>query len=298
MGMHETNYPEFVTTKIREISRRTELSEAEIVQEYEELFRDPFIHEDPQFTNDEERHRYAVAVLWTRYTTRPPVKPHETIPIGFSGLRLTRRGRTPMSNLFALVRYGGETKLKRIVLRNESASIYKKINLFCKYVVKLGEFSKGNDLIADNRSKFVDPVALKLTPAKVLERLNAKKVTIKDAKKFPSRVDSAGYVDSLDWRTVRGIIARSQQGERDDGTTYGVYTLSDSTVDTEPRVAPDGRVLRPGLTVWVAPELMLYENESEVDAVGTIQINKKTEEPSMNAYLIVPVHAREKTGGE
>lgn len=290
--------PKFVEEKIEKISRRTEVDKADLDKEYEELFNDAFVQEDPQFSNDEERHIFAIEVLWARYTTKAPVKAHEVIPIGFSGRRLTRRGRTPMANLFALVKYGGEVKLKRVVLRNESAELYKEINLFSKYIVKLGEFSKSNDLIADNRAKFVDPVALKLTPAKVLEMLKPKRVTIKDARKFPSRIDSIGYVDTLDWRTVRGIIARSQQGERDDGTTYGVYTLSDSTVDTEPRVAPDGRVLRPGLTVWIAPELMAYDDESEVDAVGTIQISKKTEEPSMNAFLIVPVHAREKTGGD
>lgn len=293
MGMH----PEFVDKKVEEISRRTEIDGAEIQKEYDELFNDPFIQEDSQFTTDEERHRYAIAVLWTRYIGRPPTKNYEVIPVGFSGLRLTRSTKTPMSNLFAFVKYGGDTKLKRVVLRGESAEFYKEIDLYSKYTVKLGEFSKGNDLIADNRSKFVDPVALKLTPAKILEKLKPKRIAIRDAKKFPSRLDSTGYVDALDWRAVRGIIVRNQQGKRADGTDYGVYTLSDSTVDSEPKVTPDGKILRPGLTVWIAPELMIYERESEIDAIGTVQINRKTDEPSMNAYLLIPIHAREK-GGE
>ncbi len=291
------NYPEDVSKKIKDISRRSEVGEPELKEEYDKLFNDPWVQEDEQFKTDSERHNFAINVLWSRYMSKPPMKPYEAIPIGHSGLRLTRSGKTPMSNLFALVKYGRDTKLKRIVLRNESAELYKEIGLFCKYTVRLGEFSKGNDLIADNRTKFVDPVALKLTPADILEKLNPKRVTIKDAKKFPSRIDSTGYIDTLDWRVTRGIIIRSQQGERDDGTSYGVYTLSNITVDGEPRVTPDGRVLRPGLTVWIAPELMTFEDESEVDTVGTIQINKKTTEPSMNAYLVVPVHAREKSGG-
>lgn len=290
-----TEYPEFVTEKIESISQRTEIDKREIAKEYEELFNDPFIREDPQFTTDEERHRYAVAVLWTRYVSRPPVKAFEVIPVGFSGLRIARSG-VAVSNLFAFVKFGGETKLKRIVLRGEVADLYKEIVLCSKYEVKLGEFSTG-DLIADNRSKFVNPVALKLTPAKALEKLNLKMVTIKNAGKLPSRIDSTGYVDSLDWRVVRGIIVGDYRGKRDDGTEFGVYTLSDATVNSEPKVTPDGKILRPGFTVWVPPELMIYEKESEIDAVGTITIGRKTGEASMNAFLLAPVHARE-VGGE
>lgn len=291
MGMH----PEAVTKRVEEISRRTEIDEAEILREYEELFNDPFIQEDPQFTTDEERHQYAIAVLWTRYISRPPVKNYEVIPIGFSGLRIARSG-IPMSNLFTFIKYGNDVKLKRVVLRDETADSYKEIVLCSKYNVKLGEFSKGNDLIADNRSKFHDPVALKLTPSEILKRLNPKRVAIKDAKKFPSRMDSTGFIDTLDWRVVRGIIVGDYRGKRDDGTDFGVYTLSDETIDSEPKVTPDGKILRPGFTVWIAPELMNYEREGEIDAIGTIGINRKTGEPSMNAFLLVPVHAREKGG--
>lgn len=285
MGVH----PEYVVKKFAEISRRTKIDGAEIQRGYEELFNDPFIQQDPQFTTDEERHRYAVAVLWTRYISRPPTKDYEIIPIGFSGLRIARSG-VEMSNLFAFVKFGGEIKLKRIVLRGEVADIYKEVVLFSKYNVKLGEFSTG-DLIADNRSKFVDPVAIKLTPSEILKRLNPKRVTLKDAAKMPSRTDSTGYVDPLDWRVVRGIIVGGHRGKRDDDTDFGVYTLSDETIDSEPKVSPDGKVLRPGFTVWIAPELMNFEGGSEIDAIGTITVSKKTGEPSMNAFLLVPVHA-------
>lgn len=290
-----TEYPQFVTEKIESISKRTEINQAEIAKEYEELFNDPFIREDPQFTTDEERHRYAVAVLWTRYVSRPPVKPFVVIPVGFSGLRIARSG-VATSNLFAFIKYGSDTKLKRIVFRAEVADMYKEIVLCSKYEVKLGEFSTG-DLIADNRAKFINPVATNLTPAGVLEKLNPKRIALKEAEKMPSRIDSTGYVDTLDWRVVRGIIVSNYRGKRDDGTEFGVYGLSDATLNSEPKVTSDGKILRPGFTVWVPPELMVFEKESEIDAIGTITISRKTNEASMNAFLLVPVHARE-VGGE
>jgi hypothetical protein len=291
-GGKRMNLPESVMKRIDEISQRTGISQEEINREYEELFNDPFIQQDPQFSTDEERHRYAIAVLWTRYVSRPPVREFEIIPIGFSSVRITKSG-VPMSNLFALVKSGNGVKLRRIVLRGEQAEAYKNITLCSKYITKLGEIGTGGDLIADNRTRFENPVGIKLTLKEILDQLNIPKITVKDAEKKPSRTDSTGYVDILDWRVVRGIIVRANRGKRDDGSEYGVLTIADESVSGEPRVTPDGRVLRPGLTVWIAPELMLYEVESEVDVAGTIQIGQKTGEPLMNAFVISPVHAKE-----
>jgi hypothetical protein len=284
------NFPDFVLERVKTISQRTEISEEEILRDYEELFSDPFIQQDPQFQTEEERHRYAVAVLWTRYISRPPVREYEIIPIGFSPLRTTKTGGE-MASLFALVKTPNGVKLKRIVLRGEMTEKRKEITLFCKYVPKLGEFSSG-DLIADNRSKFENPVKIALEPHQMLERLGIKRINIKQAEKFPSQVGSDGYINTTDWRIIRGIIVRANRGTRDDGTEWGVYTIADETVNDEPVVTPDGRILRPGFTCWVAPEFMIYEEESECDFVGTVQIDRKTGEPFMNAYLILPIHAK------
>jgi len=284
--------PDFVEERISKIQERTQISADEIRRDYNEIFQDPFIQDDPQFTSDEERHRYAVAVLWTRYISRPPVKEYDIIPIGFSPVRVTKRTGQEMSSIFAFVKTPNGVKLKRIVLRGTMADKIREITRFAKYRVKLGEFSKGGDMIADNRAKFENPVMLKLSRDDIIKRVGAKRVSIKDAEKFPSHVGSDGYVNTTDWRVVRGIIVRANMGKRDDGSEWGVYTLADETVNDEPRVTPDGRVLRPGLTCWVSPHLMEYEVESEVDVLGTIQIGRKTGEPFMNVFLILPIHAR------
>jgi len=290
--------PPFVEEKIQQIHQRTEISIDEIKRDYEEIFQDPFIQEDPQFHDDNERHRYAVAVLWTRYVSRPPVREYDIIPAGITGERVTSTGKKT-AEVYALVKSRTGVKPRRIVLQEPVVDLRKTINLptpesSFKYTVKLGEFSQGGDMIADNRAKFDNPVLLKANAWQVLERWGAKKIDkLADAKKFPSKTGSDGYVDRLDWRIVRGIITRQYRGERDDGTEFGVITITDLSLNDEPTVTADGRVLQPGFSVWVAPEFVnIYQDESEIDAVGTIQIARNTGEPFMNAYLILPVHAK------
>jgi len=282
--------PDFVLQRIQLISQKTGISVKEITGEYLEIFRDPFIQEDPQFTSDEERHRYAAAVLRARDFARPPGREYEIIPIGFSGKRLTETG-TPMSTVYVLVKDSRGVKLKRLVLRDEMADLYKVITLFAKYKVKLGEFSSG-DLVADNRAKFNNPVKLKLSPQDILAKIGVQRVAnLKQTKNFISKIGSDGYVVETDWKVVRGIIVRAYRGTRKDGTEFGVYTIVDDSLEDEPIVTPDGKVIPPGFSVWVAPEQMIYAVESECDFAGTIQVGSD-KQPFMNAYLVIPVHAR------
>lgn len=283
--------PDFVIKTISDIQQRTGISRDEIARDYNEIFSDPFISEDPQFKTDEERHKYAKAVLWTRYVSRPPMKEYDVIPWGFEGERITRKG-TAQSSVHAFIKTNQGTKNRRVVLRGDLASKIREITQYAKYTVKLGEFQAGGDMIGDNRTRFVDPIAINISPEKLIERINAKRLSLKDVEKFPSKIGSDGYVDQNDLRVVRGIMIRPTRWERDDHTFGGVFTLADDTLDEEPRVSPDGTIITPGLTCWVAPHLLVYQPESEVDAIGTTRKSKKTGEMSMNVFCILPVHAK------
>lgn len=226
----------------------------------------------------------------TRYLFRPPVREYDVIPIGMGGLRQTKIGE--MSTLFALVRSGpgSPTTLKRIVFLGDSARESRSITLFAKYRVKLGTFSSG-DLRADSRSIFEDPTPINLDKRELLKYLSIKIIPISEAEKHLSRTDSSGYTDPLDWKAIKGIIIRVFKGNRPDGTPYGVYTVVDESVGTEPKVSADGKVLTPGFTVWIAPELMEYDTESECIFVGTIQ-KREGKEPFMNCYMVIPLFVR------
>jgi len=182
------------------------------------------------------------------------------------------------------------------VCRGPLADVYRSISLFNGYTVKLGEFKKGGDLIADARAVFSNPVRLKIEPRQLMEKIGVKRIKIKDTSKFPSALRAgqrkgSTYVDRADWRCVRGIIVREFRGTRDDETEYGCYTISDETVNGEPTVADDGTVIMPGFTAWTDPSHMIFGLEDQVDLYGTIRINKD-QEAQMDALLILPVHVR------
>lgn len=281
--------PEYVQDRIHRINQKTGIDLDEILRSYYEIFNSDFVQKDPQFKTDDERHRYSVAVLWSMYIARRPAREYVVIPIGFEAKRITRRSGVPSSSIYALVK--GRKGIQRIVCQGEGiADLYKSVNLFCQYRVKLCEFS-GGDLQADNRTKFVNPVRLKIEPRTLMEKIGIKRIPrIADVPKFPSAVRSDGFVDRRDWRVVRGIIVRSFRGTRDDGTEFGVYTISDDSVSEEELTDEEGVPLT-GLTVWAPPELMVYEQYDECDFYGHVSIGKNGV-PDMNAYLILPVHAR------
>jgi len=283
--------PDNVTERIKLINSRTQINIDEIERDYNEIFNDPFIQEDTQFQSDEERHRYAVMVLWTRYVARPPVQEFTLVPIGIGGMRLARSSGKPNCEIYVLIK--GQNKIKRIACRGPLSDLYRNVNLFDQYTVKLGEFQKGGDLIADNRTKFEKPKRLKLKPAELMSKIGVKKISVAAASKFPSAQRSDGYLDRGDWRCVQGIIIREYRGTRDDETQFGVYTIADETLNGEPTVADDGTVLLPGFTVWVDPSLMVYQTEDEVACYGTVSVTREGE-AQMNAYSILPIHTRER----
>ncbi len=285
--------PDHVTERIKLINTRTEIDVAEIKRDYKEIFTDPFIQEDAQFKSDEERHRYAAMVLWTRYVARPPVEEYTVVPIGIGGMRLARSSGIPSSEIYVLVK--GQKKIKRITCRGPLSDMHKKVNFFHQYTnVKLGEFSKGGDMIADNRTRFEKPKRLKLKPAELYEKAGVKQISVAAASKFPSAMKEDGWLDRSDWRAIRGIILRENRGTRKDDTEYGVYTIADETMNGEPTVADDGTILMPGFSVWVDPSLMVYQTEDELECFGTVTINKAGE-AQMNAFSILPVHTRRRS---
>jgi hypothetical protein len=277
--------PDFVVERINLISQKTGIDIETLNKAYLEIFSDPFVQTDPQFQTDLDRHRYSVAILWARYIARPPAKEWQVIPIGIGPVRQSRLG--PVCCVMALTKSVGKLEMRRVIVPADSVE---QIQLFAGYKVLLGQFKTG-DLIADSRTRWENPTNTGVDANKIIEMLKIKRITIAEAKKNLSRIGPDGYVDETDWRVIRGIIVSSSRGEKE-GREWANYVIVDETVEGEPRVTSDGRVLRPGFTVWANPILMVYDSESEVDCVGTVQLGSQTQEPFMNAYLIIPVVVR------
>ena len=113
----------------------------------------------------------------------------------------------------------------------------------------------------------------------------AKRITCAETLTNPSRKQpNSKYIDELDWRIVRAIIQDKGSGEREDKSEYAYYHVGDYS--TLPNGAPFGL-----MPIWIPPELLVYEEPSECDFVGTINVDEEGLTSSMQCFMIVPVHA-------
>lgn len=287
------NLPQFVNERIDLIQRKSGINKAEIVKDYIRYFEDPYVQEDKSFSGDEARHKYTAMILWNSYINRPPVKLVNIIIAGLGGVRTTRAGKK-QGEAFTLFKYKDGYRPRRIVFQEDIVDVLKELVPLAAYKTKLGEFSAGGDYVADNRSIFDTPINTNLTAEKVLQMIRAERVPkLSDTKNYPSKINAAGYVDSSDWKIVSGLVYSSYRGPRknDPDSEMGVYNIIDFSLSRETTVSEDGRASRPGFTCWCAPELVIYEDESELEFAGPISLSK-TGEASMNIYLINPIHAR------
>lgn len=62
-----SSYPDFVLERLEKIATRAKIPEDDLRKELEEILDADFIMHDPQFEGDDERLRYSIAILWTRY---------------------------------------------------------------------------------------------------------------------------------------------------------------------------------------------------------------------------------------
>ena len=284
-------YPDFVSKKLEEISKRTETDIEEVKKEYEKFFNSDFIQGDEQFTNDEDRHQYAKNVFWTRYILRKPVKSFNLIPIGMDSIRKSKKTGMENTSMFCLDDKGD---IRRVTLKGDICKAVKNLSLWSMYKdIKLGEFKDSKDLIADDRADFNNPEKLSVSPEDLLSNQEFPEVKIIDAGKQLSKVGSDGYVVKTDWKCIRGIVLRYNKSGEDADSEWGVYTIVDESVDPdkmEPEVSPSGEILPPGFSVWTSPNLMNYGVESECRFIGTIQ-KSQDGKVSMNAYSVIPIHA-------
>lgn len=282
--------PKFVKDSLQNLCQHQGLSFEQVKKGTLEFFNSDLVTKDLQFSANEAKWRYTLACMHTRYMARLPVKQYMVMPIGFSGLRITKQNKR-MSTVFAITRSKvgeKEPKLRRIVFQGKFAEMFRHMTFNSTYdPIELTQF-KGGDLGVDDRAEFVKPKGL-MKPSDVLERIEekgwVKRITCAETLTNPSKNQpDSKYIDELDWRVIRAVIHDKGMGKREDKTEYAYYHVGDYS--TLPNKAPYGI-----LTVWCAPELMVYEEPSECDFVGTITVDKEGLTSSMNCYMIVPIHA-------
>ncbi len=282
--------------RLTAIQQRTGMGRQDVLKELEtqvSKFKD-----DPQLSDPTSLYNYGSAVLWAKYVNRMQVKDTEIIPVGFESLRKTKAGKI-MSALYVVAREGPKTSFRRVSLPAVVADIYRKVNCLSntgayKYNVKLGTYGNtpGADFAADDRSIFESPTPIKLTPEAFRKMFNIPMITIEEAPNSPSKVTSTNNIIRTDWKCIRGVIAGSSIFKRKDSELEGaVCRIIDRTTPMDTYITREGKKIESTFSMWTAPEFALWEDQSECDFYGTIQVDPKEHSASGNAYLVIPVRA-------
>ena len=300
--------PSFVEERLRQISQTRQIAYEILLKEYAQTYD---THARNAEMTDEEKHRYAIMILWKDYVARPPAEIKQIIIAGIGGVRLTSTNKLQGEAMVLAPNTEKKLILRRLVLQESAIQFLPQLVQYAGYKVKLGEFAAGGDLVADDRADFSSPINTGLTFAKLMEQIRATRVpSLTEAIKYPSKVKSDGYPDTTDWKIVRGVVSNNPYvGERKDKKTrFGVYNIMDTSLgNQEPELTEDGQIIRPGFTVWCAPELCKWAKDSLLEFAGTIGTNQESKEvkkareaagkpapkltASMNGYVINPIAA-------
>jgi len=287
--MSQTELPEFVKKKLEYLSQKIGVSFEQLESRYWEIYNDPWLQQDPSFRTPDERHAYAVRILWVEAVSRPPSKEFYVIPFGYTGVRISKSSGVPMSRIYVLQKDGDQWKKNVIVCKEKHAYLYRDIRLFYLYKAKL--FDTGGVLMPNYDTSFNDPKPLNLDPLTlVIKSVGVDVFKLIDVHKHVSRKQN-GFIDEFDIKGLYGIVVRWRKGKRQDGTEYGFYVVSDDSVGLEDTADEEGRIIPAQFTVWIAPELVKYDERSEIFVYGTVSVGSDGV-PFMNAYGVIPIHAR------
>lgn len=257
---------------------------------YREIYEDDWVQSDPQFRTDEDRHAYAIRVLWVRIAAAPPAKDFVVVPFGYTDARYTKAG-VLQSRIYVMILEGDSYRKGVLICKGNQAKLYEDVELFAAYKIKASP-GKGNVLWATNQTRFENPRPIGINPVQFMTKyVGIKMVRIADTPKALTKTDDNGFRDEFDLRGIVGIVLRFRTGERQDGTTWGVYTISDDSVGTDDVVDEQGNIIPAQFTVWTPKPLIKYDVESECLFVGTVQLDSDGE-PFMNAISVVPIRAR------
>lgn len=295
-NLSKPELPSSVATKITELSSKFNIKAEDLKKQYWEIFKDPFIQSDPQFTNNKDRHAYAIRVLWVRIAAQPPTKGYIVIPFGIREPRTAKSSGITQSRIYVMVK-GLKKRLEKkvIVCKGAFSGLCNDVRLFHAYKTELSAFT--TIFFASSKTKFTNPKPLPVEPTKFLvEHVGASPIKIAKTPYKPSKKDKTGrYTDEFDLRLIKGIVLRYNKGKRADGSDWAVYTVSDESIGKE-RVTPNGKIIPSQFTVWVPSSMMKYDTESELLFLGTVSLTAE-KEPQMNAIAVIPIHAKPIEGG-
>ena len=285
--------PDFVREKIAEISQAKGYDPRELLEEYIKILNDDNIA-NIVFDDPAERFEMALGILLSHVLDSTPAFDFNVIPVGISNVRDTSKGL--MRRLYCIIVEENTLRLESVGIFEDFFSKLRDIQFFNLYRVKLGKLSDGS-LIFVNKTRFnsCEPVLEQFNRNAVYELLSRVGVVrvpkIPDAPKYPSKMrktsDGREVIDDTDWRVIKGDVLRTWKLKNNPNTVG--CSIYDMHTPLEDRVLPDGRVISPGMTVWLPADKFVDDLRPGViaDFYGTITVNEHGI-ASMNCFLVVP----------
>lgn len=291
--------PKRILEKISTISKQRGVSEDVLIKEFEEICNTGNVKDYP----DDQKFPYAGNILWVRYMSKEPTKEFSlVVPFGVNERRMTKSGFR--GEIYALVQEpNGSGVVKEIVCKGSESELPNKLELYKVY--KGIQLTDRGFLEASPTTKFNTPGSLPSDTDEIgflTKFCKFKKLSeLRDMATNPSKVDSQGYSEKTDMRIISGMTARFSKGERKNKSQFGVYNIKDDSLglESQPTTVNGQPIVIPStITVWVPHRFALYDTESELSFVGTIQIGRRDKMPFMNAYAVIPSGIVREIGGE
>lgn len=280
--------PMMVEQRLERLSRAIGEPLEVLKQEYIKHYQ--AIAQDPQFTDDEMRHAYAIRSFWVLKVARPPTQEIYFIPIGYVEDRKYKSSGEYVSRIYGIYSKDGKDNWKKatLICRGSTSKLWMEVELFKSYRIKVS-MGRENVLWAVPETHFENGVSLNLDiegKINLLKQIGIKIFTMDKVYKSLSRVVD-GYVDEWDLRGFYGIVVNYRSGTRSDGSKWAWYVAMDDTVDPKNNVDEDGNVLPTELTIWVPSTMLRYDKGSWLFFYGTLQRGGDGM-PYMNAIGIIP----------
>jgi len=286
----ERNLPTLVEQKLRRLAQVLGVPFESIVADYWDWYDK--IAQDPQFTNDEERHAYAIRSFWAMRVARPPTREVYFIPIGYTEARKTRSTGESMCRIYGIYSEDGQKWEKATLIgRGTEAEIWREAELFTKYKIRVS-MGRGGMLWAVPETTFENGTPLPLDvngKIEFLKKIGIKVFQLKDVYKNLSRTDESGkFVDEWDLKGLYAIVVDYKAGVRSDGSKWAFYIVSDDSVDPENNIDEEGNELPTRFTVWVPSSMLRYGRLSDLFFYGTV-VKGSDGMPFMNAIGVIPI---------
>jgi len=268
---------------IDEIASKVGVDVSSVESEYWSIF------DDPQYEihcSEEEKYKLTLSILRSFYVNYVPLEEVSLVTVGTSGIKQTKSGRITL-DLFGAVIINDKLVLARIRCPDEAATKAYSASMGSLYRLKLIKHSDTEytaDPVRTDFSKIEDFQNLE----DILSRLDIEEISVIEASRKPSKVDSSGYVILTDWRVIRNAVIQSRRPYTDKktGRVSYFYVITDDSVPIETEVQ-DGKEVKKELMVWVDESLWRrYEEKSTCDFYGTVKLTQKG--ASMTAYAIIP----------